>query len=280
MEAVEKAFLNSKANISLYKEILLKIKSIDIKGKGPKKISEEIDCPIYYIITLIKLGEIKLQYRYSEDGKRRCSTCNLFLNIENFGKYSRSKDGLRLSCKKCKQMSCPNSLQNLKEWDIANKINKPERDRKYRINNIDKIKLQKKTDKAKESKRMSDKKYTDNCNKIPSLLLKARLRSNISSAVSKGVKNGKTFDILGYTPQDLKNYLESKFTDGMTWDNYGRNGWHIDHIKPLVLFNINSNEDIAEAWSLNNLQPLWEYDNCSKSSFYNGIRYTRKSLSL
>ena len=54
----------------------------------------------------------------------------------------------------------------------------------------------------------------------------------------------------------------------MSWDNYGRNGWEIDHIKPISSFNFNSYKDkeFKECWSLENLQPLWAEENIRKSN--------------
>lgn len=75
-----------------------------------------------------------------------------------------------------------------------------------------------------------------------------------------------------WTVEELKIHLESNFQSGMSWDNYGRNGWHIDHIIPDSWFNYDSmnHEDFKKSWSLDNLQPLWEKDNCSKSNRYKG----------
>ena len=33
------------------------------------------------------------------------------------------------------------------------------------------------------------------------------------------------------------------FKDEMTWDNYG--DWHLDHIKPLCLFDLSNRDDIG-----------------------------------
>jgi len=81
-------------------------------------------------------------------------------------------------------------------------------------------------------------------------------------------KANKTFNLLGYTIEELMIHLEKQFTDGMTWENYGE--WHVDHKKPMTLFEFHSTDDegFKECWSLDNLQPLWEKDNLSK-----GIRY-------
>ena len=77
-----------------------------------------------------------------------------------------------------------------------------------------------------------------------------------------------TFDLLPYSLEELIQHLEFKFQEGMTWDNYGQ--WHVDHIKPMVSFNIKepTDKEFQDCWSLNNLQPLWERDNLSKGGRY------------
>lgn len=81
-------------------------------------------------------------------------------------------------------------------------------------------------------------------------------------------KTNKTFTLLGYTIEELMVHLESLFTEGMTWDNYGE--WHVDHKKPMTLFEFTSTDDdgFKKCWSLNNLQPLWEKENLSKGTRY------------
>jgi len=90
-------------------------------------------------------------------------------------------------------------------------------------------------------------------------------------------KTDKTFKMLGYSTIELVNHLEKKFIDGMSWDNYGRGGWHIDHIRPLASFDKEDSNWLSIAFSLDNLQPLYESENCSKGSLYNGIRYSNNN---
>lgn len=77
-------------------------------------------------------------------------------------------------------------------------------------------------------------------------------------------KVSNTSEMLGYTSQDLKIHIESMFVDGMSWENYG--DWHIDHKKPLSKFDISELPSIVN--SLDNLQPLWAYENLSKGDKY------------
>jgi hypothetical protein len=52
-------------------------------------------------------------------------------------------------------------------------------------------------------------------------------------------------DLLGCTISELITYLQSKFLPGMSWENYGRKGWHIDHIRPLSSFDLTDVETAA-----------------------------------
>ena len=84
-------------------------------------------------------------------------------------------------------------------------------------------------------------------------------------------KHGRTYGGTDYTPEELKEHLESQFTDGMSWDNM--KDWHIDHIRPVSSFNFTTTEceDFKKCWALNNLQPLWSKDNLSKGNKWDGI---------
>lgn len=91
-------------------------------------------------------------------------------------------------------------------------------------------------------------------------LIRQRLRSRLSG------KNWRsTFDVLPYTIDDLIAHLESKFVNGMSWENHGK--WHIDHIIPDCNFNYKSLDDdeFKKCWALDNLQPLWAEDNIRKN---------------
>ena len=81
--------------------------------------------------------------------------------------------------------------------------------------------------------------------------------------ITGGEKDGSTFEMLGYTSEDLKNSIESKFSEGMTWANYPE--WHIDHLIPINYLTKNGVLDIKEINSLDNLIPMWAEHNISKS---------------
>lgn len=105
-------------------------------------------------------------------------------------------------------------------------------------------------------------------NKIHRSIKGGILNSLKKNSASKGRRKWEV--LLGYTTQDLITHLESLFQDGMTWDNYGFYGWHIDHVIPKSCFDFSSvdDEQFLECWSLKNLQPLWAKDNLKKGGIH------------
>lgn len=124
-----------------------------------------------------------------------------------------------------------------------------ERARRARLENPEKIRAQ---ERASRRKRRQDP--------------KRRLRDNITSLVCNAMsrqgytKQSRTQEILGCSYDEFVVWIESQFSEGMTWSN--RELWHIDHRVP-----ISCAENEAEVVFLNhytNLQPLWARDNQSK----------------
>lgn len=99
---------------------------------------------------------------------------------------------------------------------------------------------------------------------------KFKLNGNISCLIRSSLKNSKNGrhweTLVGYTLEKLKKHLEKRFKNGMTWGNYGRNGWWLDHKIPINVFNFTKPEhtDFKKCWALKNLQPMWAKENISK----------------
>jgi hypothetical protein len=89
------------------------------------------------------------------------------------------------------------------------------------------------------------------------------LRSRLNIAVRKDYKSGSAVSDLGCSIEQFKIHLESKFYNGMTWENQG-SYWHIDHIKPLASFDLSNREQFLEACHYTNMQPLTVIDNLNK----------------
>ena len=63
----------------------------------------------------------------------------------------------------------------------------------------------------------------------------------------------------------LKQWLESHFTEQMTFENYG-SYWHVDHVIPCSKFNLENENEINNCFHWTNLQPLESSKNMSKSN--------------
>ena len=92
-----------------------------------------------------------------------------------------------------------------------------------------------------------------------------KIRQAVSQAFVR-IKKDKplnALELLGCTWEEAKNYIESLWQEGMTWENHGRYGWHIDHIRPVSSF---KEDELHLINRLENLQPLWWHDNLTKSN--------------
>jgi len=79
----------------------------------------------------------------------------------------------------------------------------------------------------------------------------------------KSNKTDKTIDYLGCDIDFYRNFLESQFDDGMSWENYGE--WEIDHIIP-VNYNYPNLDIIKLRLHYTNTQPLWKSENMVKGN--------------
>jgi hypothetical protein len=189
-----------------------------------------------------------------------CSRCNINERISDKNTY----------CRPCKSSSDLKSYHKNKEKRL--KYNK-----EYKELNPDKVEKERKQTKEwiKNNPGYMNQWMKNKREKDTSFKLNHYLSSRLHLAL-KGKKQSNTLvSYLGCSLLYLKQHIENKFSEGMSWDNYGT--WHIDHIKPVSSFNLNDEEQIKECWCYKNLQPLWAKDNLKKS---NKISYEFKTHSL
>lgn len=82
-------------------------------------------------------------------------------------------------------------------------------------------------------------------------------------ALIKG-KDTKTKDLIGCSPLQLRQHIESGFKRGMTWANYG-SSWHVDHILPCSSFDHKDPKQVKQCWHWTNLRALDAKANMEKS---------------
>lgn len=111
------------------------------------------------------------------------------------------------------------------------------------------------------------------------VLHRTRVKREVSKMKLSELNMNSKLELLGCSTSILKKHIETQFTEGMSWDNHGIHGWHIDHIKPISKHDMNDIEDVKKAFHYTNLQPLWAKDNLQKSNKYDE-RSETKHLSV
>lgn len=103
-------------------------------------------------------------------------------------------------------------------------------------------------------------------------------------------KYRRSMEYVGCNLNKLRIHLETKFADGMHWNNYGKSVserqkyvWHIDHIIPCSAFNLTNRIEQLACFHYKNLQPLWWDDNIIKQHKVDEIRkkiYLQKFIDI
>jgi len=224
-------------------------------------------------------------YMYNGKLKTPCKKCRNERNRISNKKWRQTEQGklkLKLSKKKYKQkvseqnkikrqekklerenrqneLIMLKNLEKQKKIDLKLKNKEEERQKKIQYYNSEEYKelkkqRRRKIDKVKWKKRWdTDERFA----------MKVRLRNLIRNSFRKRgySKTSKTQEILGVDYGGLIEYIQSKFQDGMSWDNRGL--WHIDHIIPLS--SAKTKDELINLCHYTNLQPLWAEDNIKKS---------------
>ena len=154
-----------------------------------------------------------------------------------------------------------------KQYRLDNYAESLEREKQYRLNNPEKVKKNQKRwdlDNAEQRKEYRKRRYHED----PQFKIMAILRTRLVQSLKGNSKSASTVELLGCTSVEFKDHLESQFTEGMTWDNHGTHGWHMDHIRPCASFDLKDPIQQQECFHWTNFQPLWAADNWSKGDKY------------
>lgn len=217
-----------------------------------------------------------------ETGLKICSRCKRELPLSCFNKTRSNSDGFESMCKSCKKEITKRYLstdsrkesdrryyqrhkQELFDKRVSKKDSRKEYDKLYYQNNKEKIKDRVYRYVISEQGRKTKNEYVKR-KKKEDLNYRIRMfyRWRIASLL-KSKKTQSTLKYLGCTIEELKKHLESQFEPGMSWENYGRKGWHIDHIIPCSYFDLSIEENQYICFNFRNLQPLWAKENLLKS---------------
>ena len=151
----------------------------------------------------------------------------------------------------------------IKEYKKQYRLKNKEYYKEYRLNNKEKRKEYDILN--KEYYKEYYKQYKKNKRKDPKFKLINNLRSRLHETLGGGHSH-RSLEILGCSPEQLTQYLESQFQPWMTWENMGGRSvstpnttWDVDHIIPLS--SAQTEEDVYRLNHYTNLQPMCSYHN-------------------
>lgn len=210
--------------------------------------------------TYCKKCELIRSKEYRENNRDKVNLSSKKYRENNQKKYKESIDKY---LKKNPNMTSKERMKKYRqsdEWKIKNK----EKRKKYYQENKEKLREKRKKyyQENKEKNRKLNNTWKNKKRKEDGFFrMKINLRNRIREYLVGDSKGKKTQEIVGLDKENFKLYIQNQFTNGMSWENYGK--WHLDHIIPLC-----SAKNDNEALLLNhysNLQPLWAEDNIRKN---------------
>lgn len=212
--------------------------------RGCCKLCETNNSKEYYKNNRLRL--IQYSKKYRENNKEKITISAKLWKDENKEKIKEYEKKYNLTNKEKKSAYYLNNKEknskNRKEYYLKNKDKIKEKNKEWLANN-----------KEKRKEYMRNYIPTDN----------AKLARVISKGIMQTIKrygakkSDSTMKLVGCSTKFFHDYIESKFTKGMTWENRGNNGWHFDHIRPCSSFDLSDPEQQKLCFHYSNYQPLW-----------------------
>lgn len=181
-----------------------------------------------------------------------CKDCGVEKPWSNFGKRTKgSSSGITGTCRECWNRKM---IIWSREHPESIKVSVTKNNRKRQGS-------------GKRNKQLQNRRKVDLDYKLTMVL-----RSRLHCVLRDEVKSGTTLALLGCSIDHFKAWLEFWMKPGMTWENYGLYGWHIDHKKPCASFDLKKPEEQRKCFHYTNLEPLWAEDNLKKGDKVNATR--------
>jgi len=164
--------------------------------------------------------------------------------------YQNNKEHANKVSKEWYQNNKEHAAKVSKEWRLKNKEKDKNDQAKWRLEN-------------KEWRRNYEKnRYKTDINFRLTKLCRGRIRKIIKGE-NKSVS---TMKLIGCTPDELRQHLESKFEPWMNWENQGLGGWDVEHIIPMSKFNLICPVQQHAYCHWSNLQPMELIANIKKGN--------------
>ena len=181
-------------------------------------------------------------------------------------RYEANKE-IILEKQKISDKKCSNRIKEYKkQYEEIHKEERKQYLKDYKTKNREQIREQQRDYLNNYCKNYSKERREND----PLYKMTSNMRSRIYSFFKANgyKKESRTHEILGCSYDELKQHLESQFTEWMNWENYGKPNdniyelnktWDIDHIIPLS--SAKNEKELLELCEFTNLQPLCSYTN-------------------
>ena len=252
---------------------------------------QEIESNLVYLKILAKKLEKKWNIKIGIGTLRQAKENNwdfYFTGDKCRNGHVDAKATNRRQCLQCRsdESSSNKAKERGKRWRSENKEHMQEQWKVYYQENAEKIRKRSSDWQKDNPERV--KQQREQVRSTPEGRLLHNLRNRLNKIMKRidVVKDSTTLDLLGCDAVKAKEHIQSQFTEGMSWENYG--DWDVDHIKPCAAFDLIDPEEQKKAFNYKNLQPLWstpasalkhsivipyEKTNISKGSLFEGERH-------
>jgi hypothetical protein len=209
------------------------------------------------------LYTIPQQKEFAKEGLKGCQKCGEIKPIDNFYNRQKKSGNKIITYKEAYCSDCCRTRKNKWATENTEKVKEYRADYHFKYYERDRPAVKSWVENNRE--RVNERcriNYRRKRNEDILWNAKEAIRGLIKSKISR--KKFSTCEILGCDYETFYNYIESKFTEGMTWNNHGKFGWHLDHIIPLA--SAKTEEELYKLNHYTNFQPLWAEDNWKKSN--------------
>ena len=197
------------------------------------------------------------------ENSKTCTTCNKTKSLTEFHKQHTGKFGRNAKCKVCRNSEA-------KEYYKDNRSNIITKNTAYNKEHKDKHieAVRRYQDKNREEiKEYTNQYLKDKRDNNPQFKIRNKVRAKINVALRRYLSTGKDkyYPELGMGLHNYVKFIEERMTEDMNWDNWGTT-WHIDHVQPFEVFNLETEQGINSAFHHSNTYPLLRELNNLKSN--------------